>query len=269
MKYIIFTDLDGTLLDHHTYSFEKAKDALLQTKKQNIPVIFCTSKTQAEIEVYRERMGNEDPFIPENGGAIIIPKGYFKSVSGKAGNRYIKIELGIPHSLIIDTLAKIKQSTRAIIKGFSDLTPEEISSLTGLDPVTAELSKKRYYSEPIIIEGTPATLQEVKEKILSAGLNFLEGRRFHHVCGSGTDKGNAVRALTDIYKDTICDSIKTIGIGDSLIDLPMLASVDIPIVVQRTPGHYDSRISLPNLIYADDIGPAGWNKAILTIVQKQ
>ncbi|MCK6469820.1 MAG: HAD hydrolase family protein [Candidatus Brocadia sinica] len=79
MVYIIFTDLDGTLLDHSTYSFEEAREATSLVKKKNIPIVICMSKTQAGIEVYRERMGNEDPFISENGGAIIIPKGYFTS----------------------------------------------------------------------------------------------------------------------------------------------------------------------------------------------
>lgn len=268
MKYIIFTDLDGTLLDHDTYSFEKAKEALLLTKENKIPVIFCTSKTQAEIEVYRERMDNEDPFIPENGGAIIVPKGYFKSLSGKEENCYIKIELGIPHHTIINTLKKVKKSTHAVIKGFSDLTPEEISALTGLDPISAELSKRRFYSEPIIIEGNADTIREVKKEILSSGLNFLEGRRFHHVCGSTIDKGKAVRILTDIYKDNINDVTKIIGLGDSLIDLPMLASVDIPIIVKKTSEYYDRRIHLPNLVYADGIGPEGWNKAIVNILQQ-
>jgi mannosyl-3-phosphoglycerate phosphatase len=268
MKYIIFTDLDGTLLDHDTYSFEKAKEALLLTKENKVPVIFCTSKTQAEIEVYRERIGNKDPFIPENGGAIIIPKGYFSSLFSKEENRYIKIDLGIPHHLIINILTKVKESTNAMIKGFSDLTPEEISTLTGLDPISAELSKRRFYSEPISIEGNADTIREVEKELLSSGLNFLEGRRFHHVCGSTTDKGKAVRILTDIYKDNINDVTKTIGLGDNLIDLPMLATVDIPIIVKKTSECYDRRILLPNLVYADGIGPEGWNKAILDILQR-
>ena len=33
MSYIIFTDLDGTLLDHNTYSFKQANDALEKAKQ--------------------------------------------------------------------------------------------------------------------------------------------------------------------------------------------------------------------------------------------
>ncbi|MCG7852909.1 MAG: HAD hydrolase family protein, partial [Methanosarcinaceae archaeon] len=51
MKYVVFTDLDGTLIDHDTYSYKAARPALAALKKQGIPLIFCTSKTRAEIEV--------------------------------------------------------------------------------------------------------------------------------------------------------------------------------------------------------------------------
>ncbi|MBI5025340.1 MAG: HAD-IIB family hydrolase [Nitrospirae bacterium] len=75
---IIFTDLDGTLLDYHTYSFEKAGPAIELLKKKDIPLVICSSKTRAEIEYYRKKLGNHHPFISENGGGIFIPKDYFK-----------------------------------------------------------------------------------------------------------------------------------------------------------------------------------------------
>ena len=77
MKKIVYTDLDGTLLDHDTYSFEESKPGLELLKKLEVPIIFCTSKTRFEIEEYREKLGNSHPFISENGGGIFIPKNYF------------------------------------------------------------------------------------------------------------------------------------------------------------------------------------------------
>lgn len=65
---VIFTDLDGTLLDKNSYSFAPARPALILLKKKDIPLIFCTSKTRAEIELYRRKIENSDPFISENGG---------------------------------------------------------------------------------------------------------------------------------------------------------------------------------------------------------
>ena len=80
---VIYTDLDGTLLDHETYSFDAARQALDRLQAQAIPLIFCTSKTRSETEMWRARMQNAHPFIVENGGALFVPAGYF-SISFQA-----------------------------------------------------------------------------------------------------------------------------------------------------------------------------------------
>ena len=51
-KIIVFTDLDSTLLHPKTYSFDAAMPALKLIKEKDIPLILCSSKTRAEIEVY-------------------------------------------------------------------------------------------------------------------------------------------------------------------------------------------------------------------------
>jgi mannosyl-3-phosphoglycerate phosphatase len=58
----------------------------------------------------------------------------------------------------------------------------------------------------------------------------------------------------------------TIGIGDSANDLPMLAVVDQPILVQGPDGTHDPTVRLPHMIYAPGVGPVGWNAAVLNLV---
>lgn len=48
-NYLIFTDLDGTLLDHETYKFDEAKEMLDFIKQNDIPLIIVTSKTKDEV----------------------------------------------------------------------------------------------------------------------------------------------------------------------------------------------------------------------------
>ena len=92
MQQIIFTDLDGTLLDKK-YSYSPANQALKLVKKQKIPIIICTSKTRAEIEYYRKKLRNKDPFISENGGAVFVPKKYFDfKFKSKSKGKYDVIE---------------------------------------------------------------------------------------------------------------------------------------------------------------------------------
>jgi mannosyl-3-phosphoglycerate phosphatase len=71
---VLITDLDGTLLDAN-YSCEAAFPALDLLKRLHIPLVLCTSKTRAEVEAVRHQLGNRDPFIVENGGALYVPDG--------------------------------------------------------------------------------------------------------------------------------------------------------------------------------------------------
>jgi mannosyl-3-phosphoglycerate phosphatase len=49
-KLVIFTDLDGTLLDRGTYSFGPAKPALHLIRLKNISLIFSSSMTGAKLK---------------------------------------------------------------------------------------------------------------------------------------------------------------------------------------------------------------------------
>ena len=138
----------------------------------------------------------------------------------------------------------------------------EITKLTGLDAKTAEFAMERDYSEPFVLEEEKYTAI-IQQKIVLKGYTHTRGGRFHHILG-GNDKGKAVNILSSIYRSEYVD-IKSVGIGDSLNDLPMLTVVDQPILVRKPNGAYDPDIQIPNLIYAKGVGPAGWNASILKL----
>ena len=99
--YIVFSDLDGTLLDNR-YEFDEAEDGLNILRERNIPLILCSSKTRLEIEELRLRLKNNEPFVAENGGAIFIPKDYFEKPIEKGFmlENYWIIEFGLNYSII-------------------------------------------------------------------------------------------------------------------------------------------------------------------------
>ena len=76
---LVFTDLDGSLLDHDTYSYTAALPMLERLSDGGIPVIFVSSKTRSEIVELRGELGNNNPFIVENGAAVFIPEGCFST----------------------------------------------------------------------------------------------------------------------------------------------------------------------------------------------
>jgi mannosyl-3-phosphoglycerate phosphatase len=264
-KIIVFTDLDGTLLDHSNYSFCEAEDALALLREKGVPLVLCSSKSRDEIEVYRKKLSNNEPFISENGGAIFIPEGYgsLKCEFDKIDDGYLVIELGSEYQTLVDTFEKIKRRAGINIKSITEFTIDEIVELTGLNREEASLAQKREYTLPFIIDGRVEDVENIKDEILSLGLNYTEGARFVHLMG-GNDKGKAVKILVDIFKKNSPETrITTVGLGDSLNDLPMLEVVDKAFLVKKEAGNYEERIKVEGLAYADGIGPVGWNKAVL------
>ncbi|MBU2559373.1 HAD-IIB family hydrolase [archaeon] len=259
---IVFSDLDGTLLDGKNYSFEKAEPALRSIKEKEIPLILCTSKTRSEIEFYRNLLENSDPFVVENGGAIYVPKEYFPFTFDYdyISEGYFVIELGTPYRTLVKMLNDLKKKTGNSLKGFSDMSVEEIATLCNLTLDQAALAKQREYDEPfLILEPENATRVEA-----AIEFQYTRGDRFYHITSS--DKGKAVSILIDMFKKSH-QNILSVGLGNRLNDLPLLSAVDIPILVQLEDGSYDTKVVLPQLRYAGGVDPEGWNKAVLDLLQ--
>jgi mannosyl-3-phosphoglycerate phosphatase family protein len=268
-KLIIFTDLDGTLLDYSSYSFDPALPALQLLKERDIPFIICSSKTKKEIEYYRKKIGNNHPFISENGGGIFIPKNYFQfklqSQNFKVieENDYHVIRLGARYSDLRGAIEALRKEGFKVI-GFGDMSAKEISEAAGMTTEEAKMAKERDFDEPFIFKGSNAKVKELLQAIEKKGFNVAKGRFFHIIGNS--DKGKATSILIDLYKKKY-DSVISIAIGDSPNDIPMLEKVDYPVIVQKPDGSYDTQIDILHLTKADGIGPEGWNKAVLSLLK--
>lgn len=265
---IVFTDLDGTLLDHFTYSFEPALPAIQMLREKDVPLVICSSKTRAEIEYYRKKLGNLHPFISENGGGIFIPIGYFgtaaKSPGCIAGGQYgyEVIRLGARYSDLRKAIEELRREGFRV-RGFGDMTLEELSRLAHMTLDEAGLAKERDFDEPFILEGSGADARRLFDAIAAKGFTSTKGR-FFHILGN-TDKGKAVEVLTGFYRRKFGE-VETIALGDSPNDIPMLERVDYPVIVRKPDGTYDPDVKVPNLIRADGAGPVGWNSSIKALI---
>ena len=267
LKPVIFTDLDGTLLDLETYSYDGALPSIEHLRSQEVPIIFCSAKTRAEQEAYRKELQVNDPFIVENGGAVFISQGYFPFdfEYHKAKDGYQVIELGIPYHRIREILAQIRDDTGLNFRGFGDMSAEEVASLTNLDLGAAQRAKAKEYDETLNLEGIPDEINKVLNAIRKMGLNYTSGGRYYDVTGPN-DKGKATRILIDLFRSKL-GQLETIAIGDSPNDLPMLSAVDIPVLVQK-PGGIWEEIDIPHLHRVEGIGPEGWARAVEEIIEQ-
>jgi mannosyl-3-phosphoglycerate phosphatase len=267
-KYIVFTDLDGTLLDSETYEFTAAVEAILFLKKNRIPIIPCTSKTHKEVIRLRRKLKIYDPFIVENGSAIFYPVDYFRAASWPSAeiDDYRVRILGKSYSEIINFLHKLKSKYNLDITGFHEMDALRIAEITSLDAADAETAKYRYFSEPFIFNNRYDFPEEAVNDIKSEGFRLLRGNRFFHLLGN-CDKGDAVREVTKMFQTLAGNNnLKTIGIGDSMNDLEMLQNVQFPVLVKKHNGRHQDGINLNNILLTRSVGPAGWSEAVLKLV---
>jgi mannosyl-3-phosphoglycerate phosphatase len=265
---VVFTDLDGTLLDHSTYSFAAAEPALRLLHDKNIPLVVCSSKTRSEIEIVRVALGNAEPFISENGGAVFIPAGRFplESLPARKVPGYDVVEFGTPYARLVEAFEKLNEMFPGKLKGFHEFTAGEVAGITGLSAAEAELARAREYDEPFLLSDM-SVLEAVREAARRSGLSVVRGGRFFHLTGDN-DKGRCARFLVLLYAQALGRPVASIGLGDSGNDLPLLKAVDFPVLVRKPEGGHDPSIRLPGLSLAPGEGPVGWSAAILDLVPR-
>lgn len=267
IRVLIFTDLDGTLLDHHSYRFEAALPTIKFLEQAGIPWILNTSKTLAELRDLVKALGNHHPLILENGGGIAFPEtcplppNMPHSTPTRVGD-YQLIALGAQRSYILSVLEPLKQAFR--FQGFDTLTEGELVELTGLSATQARQARERHFSEPLVWQDRPERLADFAAELAAHSLTLLRGGRFIHVLGQ-SDKGQAMQWVTKYcFKSETADSrgaLVTIALGDSDNDRAMLQAADHAIVI-RSPVHAPLTINHPHLHISTRTGPQGWAESL-------
>lgn len=250
---IIYSDLDGTLLDHDTYRFDAAQVALDQIKKREIPLILCSSKTAPEIMALQQAIGLDQPFIAENGAGIYLMGG---------GNAGLCKEFATSREIVQQQLNDLR-NLGFRFSGFNDWGPAGIAEATGLPLSKAILASQRDFSEPIRWEDTEEQLNLFLRELKTRGLIAAQGGRFLTIAGE-SDKGTAMRWLTE--RLTNREPVTVIALGDSPNDVSMLNAADIAILI-RSDRSESLHIQGPHTTIRTRLsGPAGWAEALLPIL---
>ena len=246
---LIFSDLDGTLLDHAHYGWDPAHAALDRLREDGCGLILATSKTAAEVVELRAALGFADwPAIVENGGGILSPGDAV--ATGDATYQQLR-----------DVLASLPAGFR----GFGDMSAEEVSACSGLSPSDAAKAKARAYSEPGLWTGPDTALDDFLTAARAAGLFVQQGGRFLTLSFGGT-KADRMDELTAAMRP-----VYTVALGDAPNDIQMLERADFGVIVAnaaspeipRLAGEESGRIRRTTRE-----GPAGWADAIFDILNE-
>lgn len=253
MPLIVFTDLDGSLMEHETYSIEPARRALEELTARNIPLILNSSKTAAEMTTIQELLDLRCPFICENGAAL------------HRGVDEI-IEFGARRETWLTAIHELRAKRSYSFQGFSDWSEAEISAITGLTAAQASQAKSRFYSEPILWRDSETALQKFQNELQEIGLRLLQGGRFQSIQGR-YDKGDAMRSMVfDALEPKQEQPLISVALGDSPNDAAMLNAADIAVIIKSAKSSLIHCPKPQRLIHTQIPGPAGWNEAVLEIL---
>ncbi|WP_312242598.1 mannosyl-3-phosphoglycerate phosphatase-related protein [Pantoea sp.] len=250
---LIVTDLDGSLLDHHTYQWDAAADWLARLQQHQIPLVICSSKTVAEILPLQQKLGiTGSPFIAENGAVVWLNDGHIERIPA-AGKDY-------------DSLCAvlIALQRRFRFNGFSDYSDREVAEITGLTPAEAALARQREASEAILWRDDDEKLEQFRTELERLDLTLTQGGRFWHVMPKGSGKGAALAWLLNEMQKQEGQRRQTLGLGDGPNDAPMLDSVDYAVVIK---GYSKFPVTLTrqdqqNIYHTAHYGPQGWSEGL-------
>ena len=209
---ILFTDLDGTLLDFESYRPSPAAcELVVALARDGILTVPVTSKTAAEVlEIMTDLQ--VAPIAVVEGGAVLLHED---------GSSRI---MGLHRERLVAVLHELRDEGWPV-RGFSDMTANEVADLTGLEHDAASRAMERSASEPFVIGPTvQAKEDDLRRRAAELGAAVTRGGRFWHLIGAGVNKGTGICAVLDTlelpYRPT------TGAVGDAWNDLAMLERVD-------------------------------------------
>ena len=259
---LVFTDFDGTILDHFTYSFAPALPTIKRLSALAIPIIPNTSKTLAEVSIYQQKMGLNTPLIVENGAAVYIPKDFFphkpKGALWKDGY-WIK-SFAQTRRYWQGIIEKIGSNHKGQFETFGSMDTKRITEVTGLDEKNAHRASQRQFGEPLLWLGTHEQRSEFITAATKLGAFPLLGGRFVHICGN-SNKGIALQWLMKEYKRQYPKlSVSSIALGDGNNDIHMLEVANTAVRI-LSPVHAPPNLIRTHKVYTSkNPGPQGWKE---------
>ena len=253
---LIFTDLDGCLLNKADYRYDEALPVLKRLAAAQIPVVLCSSKTRSEMtDLQAELSLSGIPMTCENGGVIIWSD--WKTEDSTV--------LGEDRTKILDILQSLKSDFA--FRSFRDLGVDGVMKSTDLPRKKAEAAIDRHSTEPLLWDDDTERVADFREALGASGLTLTEGGRFWHVAATVT-KGAAMQQVVNEFTTQNAANVTTIAIGDSPIDQSMLNIADIPIGIPQPTGEWKIDVDADRGIAADFPGPRGWAQAVELAVDR-
>lgn len=222
MKYIIFSDIDGTLYARDRKIHPQTKADIFYAQKNNVELIFATGNGYFGHIKKLVKKFNCNYIITSNGATIFDIKNnkviYHSTIEKSIGQELVnfanknKIETAWwdNKSMYFNSYGdRVKKTARMI-------TTDIPSELKTTDIVTNDFYKIEFYTDPKMMEKLIDAIKPYNLQVARIDKHHIE------VTNLNTSKGSAIKWITQKFE---VDLAKTMGIGDTTNDLTMLATV--------------------------------------------
>lgn len=244
--YVVFTDLEGSLLDAVTRDFSPADPVLKKLRAAHVPVIPVSTKTLDELVPLAIGLGVTDAMIVESGSAI----------ARFTLNGWQLEACAAPAETLLDVIREIEDQSGAELTVYSALPYDEAARLSGLSGESLIRSANRQFDEPFVLER--GNIEDVIAAANAMGFAVQRSRRFYHLLKE-CDEGEA---FTRLREELGCDV--AVGLGDAPIDAGFLSRSDVAVIIPRVDGLPDAELveKVPHARVAHAPGPVGWAAAV-------
>jgi mannosyl-3-phosphoglycerate phosphatase len=229
---LVFCDLDNTLFEPHTFCLDPSTSrAFDRLEHRQLPLVLCSTKTRAELELMQRELGLRQPFICEDGGALFVPRGYFGPALPHATDvaGYQALEFGRHYPEIVDALHGIAEHVGTEVMGFDDMSVDQVATDSGVPLMQARLAKLREYSEAFrIVDPAPAAGVRLLKAVRGAGYEWTTRGRYHFI--RARHRNRARQTLRGLYRKLLGPFV-SIAVSDDPDNVEFLQEADIPLVV--------------------------------------
>lgn len=267
---VLFTDPLEVFPPQGHHSERAAQEALGELERRHVPLVFASHGARMEVEFVRRKLGNRHPLITENGAGLFVPEGYFRQriPEAVAVRHYHCVSFARPYAEACAALDECAVEAGAEVVGFHQMSARELAENAGLPLRFAELARLREYDEPFFFAGEEAAAsRRLEQAAKTRGWRVTRGERFWHI-SSGADVARAMRRLVELFRAARHGRVRSVGIGSSRHQLPMLAAAGRAVLLPGPGGAFDEVLAerLPAARRAPTAGAEGWSAVVLDLL---
>ena len=250
---LLFTDLDGTLLNKKTFEFKAALNLIKNCISKGINIIPNSSKTDLELDEICENLEIPKVYISENGSCIYGLNFLSENLNEKV---YLSRNKAVIFKNFSDNI-NVKLKKKCLI--LENETLQNQIEVLGLPQNKISKAMNRKFSMPFIFLGNADEEIELKKNVKKNGLNIQFGGRVLSL-GDKVSKGKAMMRFISLLSNETKKNYVSICVGDNENDFDMLDKSDYPCLVKNGPL---KNINFKNqCVFSKKEAPDGWVEVV-------